>query len=84
MESRIDAICAYDRRDRMSDINVPVLVIVAEDDMVTPRYLSDQLAAGIVGAEKIILPTGGHFVLHVLVDEYNAAISDFIKRHQMV
>ena len=84
MESRIDAICAYDRRDRMSDIDVPVLVIVAEDDMVTPRYLSDQLAAGIVGAEKIILPTGGHFVLHVLVDEYNAAISDFIKRHQMV
>jgi len=84
MESRIDAICAYDRRDRMSDIDVPVLVIVAEDDMVTPRYLSDQLAAEIVGAEKIILPTGGHFVLHVLVDEYNTAISDFIKRHQMV
>ncbi len=44
MESRIDAICAFDRRDRMGDIDVPALVIVAEDDMVTPRYLSDQLA----------------------------------------
>lgn len=81
MESRIDAICAFDRRDRMGDIDVPALVIVAEDDMVTPRYLSDQLAEGVAGAEKVILPTGGHFVLHVLVDEYNAAVADFIKRH---
>ena len=84
MESRIDAICAYDRRDRMSDVRVPSLVIVAEDDMVTPRYLSDQLADGIADTEKVVLSTGGHFVLHVLVDEYNAAILDFIKRHPMV
>jgi pimeloyl-ACP methyl ester carboxylesterase len=48
---------------------------------VTPRYLSDQLAEGVAGAEKVMLPTGGHFVLHVLVDEYNAAVADFIKRH---
>lgn len=81
MESRIDAICAFDRRDRMGDIDVPALVIVAEDDMVTPRYLSDQLADGISHAEKVILPTGGHFVIHVLVDDYNAAVADFIKRH---
>ena len=43
-----------------------MLVIVAEDDMVTPRYLSDQLAK-CSGAEKVILKTGGHFV-SVLVD----------------
>ena len=65
----------------MGDIDVPALVIVAEDDMVTPRYLSDQLADGISHAEKVILPTGGHFVIHVLVDDYNAAVADFIKRH---
>ena len=81
MESRIDAICAFDRRDRMGCIDLPVLVIVAEDDMVTPRYLSDQLAEGVPGAEKVILKTGGHFVLHVLVEEYNAALIDFIQRH---
>ena len=81
MESRIDAICAFDRRDRMGCIDLPVLVIVAEDDMVTPRYLSDQLAEGVPGAQKVILKTGGHFVLHVLVEEYNAALIDFIQRH---
>ncbi|PPR11203.1 MAG: putative aminoacrylate hydrolase RutD [Alphaproteobacteria bacterium MarineAlpha11_Bin1] len=83
MESRIDAICAFDRRDSMENINVPTLVIVADDDMVTPRYLSDELAEGINHAEKVILPTGGHFVLHVLVEEYNAAVGDFIRRHPM-
>ena len=83
MESRIDAICAFDRRDRMGDIKAPSLVIVAEDDMVTPRYLSDELAENVPGAEKVIIPTGGHFVIHVEVDDYNCAVRDFIDRHPM-
>lgn len=83
MESRIDAICAYDRRDRMGDIKAPALVIVAEDDMVTPRYLSDELADNVPGAEKVIVRTGGHFVIHVEVDDYNRAVRDFIDRHPM-
>ena len=83
MESRIDAICAYDRRSRMGDIDVPALVIVAEDDMVTPRYLSDELADGVNGAEKVILPTGGHFVIHILIDDYNKAVGDFLSRQSV-
>jgi len=83
MESRIDAICAFDRRDRMKDVMAPTLVVVAADDAVTPRYLSDQLAAGIPGAEQVVLPTGGHFLMQILVDEYNAAVGGFLKRHRM-
>ena len=83
MASRIDAICAFDRRDRLGDIAAPTLVIVAEDDMVTPRYLSDEIAEAVPGAEKAILPTGGHFVPHILIDDYNAAIGDFLRRNRM-
>ena len=83
MASRIDAIRAFDRRDRLGDIAAPTLVIVAEDDMVTPRYLSDEIAEAVPGAEKVILPTGGHFVPHILVDEYNAAVGDFLRRNRM-
>ena len=83
MESRIDAICAFDRRSRMGDIKAPTLVIVAEDDMATPRYLSDQLEEGIAGAERVTLPTGGHFVIHILVDEYNRAVNDFLHRNPL-
>ena len=83
MRSRIDAICAFDRRDRLGDIRAPTLVIVAEDDMVTPRYLSDEIAEAVTGAEKVVLPTGGHFVIHILVDAYNEAVGDFLRRHRM-
>lgn len=83
MESRIDAICRYDRRDRMKDIKAPTLVIVSEDDMVTPRYLSDELAEGIAGAEYVVLPTGGHFLMQVMAGEYNSKVVDFLDRHRL-
>ena len=83
MESRIDAICAFDRRDRMGDIRVPALVIVAEDDMVTPRYLSDELAQNVPGAEYVVVPTGGHFVIHVETEAYNSAVRNFIDRQTL-
>tara|TARA_R110000868_G_scaffold7354_10_gene40048 strand:- start:10939 stop:11736 length:798 start_codon:yes stop_codon:yes gene_type:complete len=83
MESRIDAICAFDRRGRMTDIKVPTLVIVAEDDMVTPRYLSDELAENVPGAEKTVLPTGGHFLMHIDIDTYNSTVRDFIDRNPL-
>ena len=83
MESRIDAICAFDRRNRMGDIRVPVLVIVAEDDMVTPRYLSDELAEHVPGAEYVVVPTGGHFVIHTETEAYNTAVRDFLDRQTL-
>ena len=83
IESRIDAICAFDRRDRMGDIKAPTLVIVAQDDMVTPRYLSDELAENVEGAEYVVVPTGGHFVIHVETDAYNSSVRDFIDRQKL-
>ena len=51
--------------------------------MVTPRYLSDELAENIPGAENIVIPTGGHFVIHVETGAYNSAVRDFIDRHPL-
>jgi aminoacrylate hydrolase len=77
--SRIDAIMAFDRRDRLDRIRVPVLVIVAEDDMVTPRYGSDELASRIPGAKLVVLDRGGHFVPQVTPEPYNAAVGAFLR-----
>src|SRR5712692_9898391 len=41
--SRIDAIMAFDRRARLHEIRTPTLVIVAADDMITPRFYSDEI-----------------------------------------
>ena len=77
--SRIDAIVRFDRRARLGGIRVPTLVIVAEDDMVTPRFYSDDIASRIPGAKLVVLPGGGHFAPSVTPEPYNAAVGAFLR-----
>jgi aminoacrylate hydrolase len=77
--SRIDAIVRFDRRARLGAIHCPTLVIVAQDDMVTPRFYSDELAAKIPGAKLVVLEYGGHFAPVVVPDAYNEAVAGFLR-----
>jgi aminoacrylate hydrolase len=77
--SRIDAIVAFDRRARAADIRVPTLVIVAADDMVTPRFYSDELAGRIPGAKLVVLDGGGHAAPQLAAAAYNAAVGAFLR-----
>ena len=76
--SRIDAILRHDRRLRLLEIRVPTLVIVAQDDMITPRFYSEELAARIPGAKLVVLETGGHFAPAIHSEPYNAAVLQFL------
>jgi aminoacrylate hydrolase len=76
--SRIDAIVAFDRRAKLGQIRVPTLVVVAQDDMVTPKFYSDELARAIPGASYAVLDGGGHFVPQILADSYNRAVGTFL------
>jgi aminoacrylate hydrolase len=82
MASRIDAIVAFDRRDRLGAIRTPTLVIVASDDAVTPRFYSDELAARIPGAKLVVLDGGGHYAPQLQVDAYNDAVGAFLRAHR--
>lgn len=77
--SRIDAILAFDRRARLGEVRVPTLVIVAGDDMVTPRFYSDEVAGGIPGAKLVVLEAGGHFAPQITPGPYNAAVGAFLR-----
>jgi aminoacrylate hydrolase len=79
MVSRIDAILRHDRRLRLLEIRVPTLVIVAQDDMITPRFYSDELASRIPGAKLIVLETGGHYAPIINSEPYNAAVGAFLR-----
>jgi aminoacrylate hydrolase len=76
--SRIDAICAYDRRAELANIEARTLVICARDDMITPAYLSDELVAAIPGATAHFLDTGGHFYTNARPADFIAAVMDFL------
>lgn len=80
--SRIDAIVAFDRRARLPEIRTPTLVVVAADDMITPRFYSDELASRIPGAKLAVLPGGGHFVPQVDPGPYNEAVGAFLRAHR--
>jgi aminoacrylate hydrolase len=79
LTSRIDAIVRFDRRARLGEIRVPTLVIVAADDMITPRFYSDELAERIPGAKLVVLDGGGHFAPNVLPAPYTAAVGAFLR-----
>ena len=79
LASRIDAILRHDRRRRLLEIRVPTLVIVAQDDMITPRFYSDELASRIPGAKLIVLETGGHYAPAINSEPYNAAVGAFLR-----
>jgi aminoacrylate hydrolase len=80
--SRIDAIIAFDRRARLHEIRTPTLVIVAADDMVTPRFYSDEIASRIPGAKLVVLDGGGHFAPQLVADRYNDVVGAFLRTHR--
>lgn len=80
--SRIDAIVRHDRRAQLAQIRVPTLIVVAADDMVTPKFYSDELANRIPGAKYVTLDGGGHFVPTVTPGPYNSVVGEFLRAHR--
>jgi aminoacrylate hydrolase len=81
VESRIDAMLAFDRTTELGRIKTPTLVIGAEDDLVTPAYFAEELARLIPGAEIKLFPRGGHFLTQVQAREFNNAVLPFLVSH---
>jgi aminoacrylate hydrolase len=81
--SRIDAILRHDRRARLGEIRVPTLVIVAQDDVITPRFYSEELASRVPGAKLMVLDAGGHAAPLLTTAAYNAAVGAFLRGHRL-
>jgi pimeloyl-ACP methyl ester carboxylesterase len=69
---------AFDVMQRLVDIQVPVLVISAEDDLLTPPKYGDYLERHIPAAVHIHIRDAGHFAPIERPAEVNAAIAGFL------
>ncbi len=49
-----------DSRPGLADIACPAVVMVGEDDVITPPALAEEMAAGIAGARLQVIPRCGH------------------------
>lgn len=78
---RIDAIMAFDRTADLGRIRTPVLVLAAQDDVITPAYFSEDLARRIPGAEAKFFPQGGHDFPQVVPRDFHQAVLPFLQAH---
>ncbi|MCY7279982.1 MAG: alpha/beta hydrolase [Sphingomonas bacterium] len=72
------AVWLADQRDRVTAINVPTLVLVGDEDSITPPSLSEQLAALIPYAKLEIIFGAGHLANLEQPVAFNAAIDEFL------
>ncbi|MBI2164790.1 MAG: alpha/beta fold hydrolase [Chloroflexi bacterium] len=57
----VDGIGQFDSRPLLKNVRKPTLVMVGEQDILTPPYLSQELARRVRGARLEVLPGLGHF-----------------------
>jgi aminoacrylate hydrolase len=83
--ARIDALAAFDVRDRLASVRCPVLVIGAADDMLVPGHAAHALAEGLPNATFNMMPWGGHAVNVTAQADFDAILADFLySQHPLV
>jgi len=77
--SRFQAILNFDRRRELQNIRIPVLVMCANDDILTPRYFSEEFADLIPGCKTRWFERGGHALSQTMTEEFNQDVIDFME-----
>lgn len=80
--SRLDAILRFDRRAELGRLDLPVRVVCADDDILTPRYFSEEFARLIPGAETAFVPRGGHALSRTEPALFDHVVLPFLEAHR--
>jgi pimeloyl-ACP methyl ester carboxylesterase len=67
-----------DSRPLLPTIRCPALVLVGDDDRITPRERSQEMAAAIPGASLVVIPACGHLSALERPDEVNDALRGWL------
>lgn len=80
-----DADVAHDTLDRLSGITAPTLVVVGEQDLLTPPVQAKAVADAIPGAAyELITGPGSSHCLHLeRLDDLVGAVGSFLGKHQL-
>jgi len=79
-----DADLAHDTLDRLGGISAPTLVVVGEQDLLTPPWQSEAVARAVPGAEyELVTGPGSSHCLHLeRLDDLLAVVVPFLERHR--
>jgi 3-oxoadipate enol-lactonase len=73
-----EAVWLADQRDRAQEIAVPTLVLVGDQDLVTPPELSNELVDLIPDARMQVIAGAGHLGNLEKSEEFNRLVEEFI------
>lgn len=69
---------SFDLRPELALITAPTLVVTGELDFITGPVCADEIADGIAGSEKVILPGTGHFIFVESPEVFRSAALGFL------
>lgn len=72
------ALVAFDRRQSLPSLALPVLCLAAEDDRTAPPQVMQRMAERIPGARFLCLRDAGHIANVEQPDAFNAAVTGFL------
>jgi 3-oxoadipate enol-lactonase len=73
-----EAVWLADQRDRAGEIRVPTLVLVGDQDFITPVDLSNELVDLIPDARMQVIAGAGHLTNFEKPEEFNRVLDDFL------
>jgi 3-oxoadipate enol-lactonase len=74
-----EAVWLADQRDRAEEIRVPTLVLVGDQDLVTPPELSSELVDLIPEARMQVIQGAGHLTNLEKPDAFNRIVEEFVR-----
>ena len=79
-QRQVDACVEHDALGRLAGLRVPALVVVGEDDILTPLRYGRAVAAALASAELAVLPATGHACFLETAGPFGERVVDFLAR----
>jgi 3-oxoadipate enol-lactonase len=68
-----------DATPALASIHVPTLIIVGDEDSITPPSVAEEMQSRIAGAELVRIPAAGHLSNVEQPAAFNAALARFLE-----
>ncbi len=72
----------YDRPPNLESITVPTLIVVGDEDALTPPATSRAMAQRIKGSEMVVIERAGHLSNIEQPEAFNRIVIEFLLRHR--
>ena len=81
MEAQAAAAMSHNTLDQLKNIKCPALVIGGKNDVFTPRWMSEEVAAGIPGSDLHLYDNAGHAFHWECLADFNPRSTDWLLKH---